>query len=115
MLVRELVHPFLGVCSHNLKNICRQTVISCVLEQCSNCVFYAHNLIAKRVHAQLFGRRQRLAEVLVGFANVEPFAATVEQSLAQLLCDWFGEVVIRLYDDVLVVPGEVYQTYTSES
>jgi hypothetical protein len=45
--------------------------------------------------------------VLVRFADVEPFAAAVEESFAQLLCDGFGEVVVWLDDDILVVPRDV--------
>lgn len=107
MSVGELFFPGAAVGPHDFQDINGQTVVAGILKQSRNCVFDAHDLVAEGIHAQLVGELQGLAKVLVGLADVEPFAATVEEGLAQLLGDGFREVVVGLDDDVAVVPGNV--------
>jgi hypothetical protein len=52
--------------------------------------------------------------MLIRFADVEPFAATVEEGSAELLCDGLREVMVGFDYDVLVVPWYVEDTYAGD-
>jgi hypothetical protein len=80
--IRKLVDPFLAVVAHNLEYVNGQTVVARVFKQRRDGVLDAHDLVAEGIHAHLVGEGQGLAEVLVGFADVEPLTAAVEEGSA---------------------------------
>ena len=111
----EFIDPAQGVGAHDLQHVTGHGILALFLEQRGDGVVDAHNLVAEWIHAQLGGQLQGLAKVLVRLSDVQVLPSAVEYGSTELLRDGFGEVVVGLLDNVVIVPGNVVRTPSSDS